>query len=186
MLKFQKSVATHCGVVCFSETYKNPALWGHYADKFMGMCLGYEFTRTDKFRKVSYEPRRLSMEQFTDLIKFLQKDVKSRRFVEKYNHDSYERARDQLLDLMHTKSCNWEYEKEWRGWARKEISDSGLYFAEFKQCELREILIGFRCPQQEKIKSKLRSLIAQYPDSPPKIFSTQRSLSTYEIKAVAV
>ena len=185
LLKFQKTLATNYGVVCFSETYDNPALWGHYADKFMGICLGYEFTRTDKFRKVSYEPRRLPIEQFSDLIKFLQRNVKSRRLVERYNHNSYERAREQLLDLMHTKSCNWEYEREWRAWSRKEISENEMYFAELNKCELREILIGFRSPKQSKIKSQIRKLIAKYPDPPPKIFLTQRSLSTYKIKKVA-
>ena len=87
VLKFQKELATNYGVICFSETYKNPALWGHYADKFMGMCLGYEFTRTDKFRKVSYQQDRLPMEQCDDLIKLLENDIQSRRFIEKFNNN---------------------------------------------------------------------------------------------------
>ena len=172
VLKFQKGLATDYGVICFSETYKNPALWGHYADKFMGMCLGYEFTRTDKFRKVSYQQKRFTMEKFTDLIRLLRNDVESRRFIERFNNNSFKKARNQLLDLMHTKSYNWEYEGEWRAWSRKEILDGKLYFAELEQCELREILIGFRCPKQSKIKSQVRKLIAQYPDPPPKIFGS--------------
>ena len=184
-LKLQKTIADKYGVVCFSETYKNPALWGHYADKYEGICLGYNVTLTDEFRKVSYEPRRLPMEKFTDLVRLLQNDVESRRFVEKFYNNSFQRARDQLLDLLHTKSYDWKYEEEWRAWARKEFNDDKWYFAELKQYELSEILIGFRCPKQSKIKSQIRRLITKYPDPPPKIFLTQRSLSTYEIKRVA-
>ena len=143
------------------------------------------FTRTDKFRKVSYQQKRFTMENFTDLIRLLRNDVESRRFIERFNNNSFKKARNQLLDLMHTKSYNWEYEEEWRAWSRKENLDGKLYFAELEQCELREILIGFRCPKQSKIKSQVRKLIAQYPDPPPKIFFTQRSLSTYEIERVA-
>ena len=185
VLKFQKELATNYGVICFSETYKNPALWGHYADKFMGMCLGYEFTRTDKFRKVSYQQNRLPMEQCDDLIRLLENDIQSRRFIEKFNNNSFQKARNQLLSLMHIKSRNWKYEEEWRAWSRKEHLDGKLYFAELEQFELREILIGFRCPKQSKIKSQVRKLLAQYPDPLPKIYFTQRSLSTYEIERVA-
>ncbi len=35
--------ASH-GVLCFSKSWKNPLLWGHYADKLCGVALGFEVT----------------------------------------------------------------------------------------------------------------------------------------------
>jgi hypothetical protein len=34
----EKINATH-GVLCFSRSWKNPVLWGHYADKLRGVAL---------------------------------------------------------------------------------------------------------------------------------------------------
>lgn len=30
------------GVVCFTETWRNPVMWSHYGDKHAGVCLGYD------------------------------------------------------------------------------------------------------------------------------------------------
>ena len=29
------------GLLCFSKTWRNPVLWGHYADSHRGLCLGF-------------------------------------------------------------------------------------------------------------------------------------------------
>ncbi|NDP48093.1 MAG: DUF2971 domain-containing protein [Sulfuriferula multivorans] len=30
------------GLLCFSESWHNPVLWSHYADKHRGVCLGFD------------------------------------------------------------------------------------------------------------------------------------------------
>ena len=53
-------------MLCLSETYKNPLMWGHYADKGRGMCLGFDVIDDDpgelfppEVIKVAYEPDRV-------------------------------------------------------------------------------------------------------------------------------
>lgn len=40
--KTKKELSKTKGILCFSKTWKNPVLWGHYADKHKGICLGFE------------------------------------------------------------------------------------------------------------------------------------------------
>ena len=40
-LNLRKEVVRRLVVVCFSETYQEPLLWGHYAEKFRGVCLAF-------------------------------------------------------------------------------------------------------------------------------------------------
>ena len=30
------------GLLCFSEDWRNPVQWAHYADKHQGLCFGFE------------------------------------------------------------------------------------------------------------------------------------------------
>ena len=30
------------GLMCFSDNWKSPVMWSHYADKHMGICLGFD------------------------------------------------------------------------------------------------------------------------------------------------
>lgn len=46
------------GLLCFSKTWRNPVLWGHYADKHKGLCLGFEIA-SNLLGKVEYIDSRL-------------------------------------------------------------------------------------------------------------------------------
>ena len=61
------------GVVCFSRHFHNPLLWSHYADKFKGICLGfdidiYDDDDKDIIKPVDYVQNRLSNKEFGALI----------------------------------------------------------------------------------------------------------------------
>ena len=30
------------GILCFSENWNNPVMWAHYADRYKGVCLGFD------------------------------------------------------------------------------------------------------------------------------------------------
>ena len=38
--RFKAQIDQTKGIICFSGTWNNPLLWGHYADKHRGMTLG--------------------------------------------------------------------------------------------------------------------------------------------------
>ena len=55
-------------MICVSSTYKNPSLWGHYADRGKGICLGFEtnlYKKSDKLMfKMEYSKERIDMNEF--------------------------------------------------------------------------------------------------------------------------
>ena len=174
--EFHTYLANMFCLVCFSETYRDPLLWGHYADRFKGICLGfdtehYDDPTKDHATKIAYVKDRI------DIIEF------GLRFI---NGGLMEDNTSKTHKILYIKSCNWEHEKEWRIWDERTEPDpvAGLRFIPFgNQIKLREILIGLRCTEENAdIKSRLDKLAAAYSPDPPKIFLTQRSLSTFDIE----
>ena len=44
------------GLICFSKSWSNPVLWGHYAESHTGIALGFDAPRT-KLKEVFYARR---------------------------------------------------------------------------------------------------------------------------------
>lgn len=84
------------GVSCFSEVKDNLLMWGHYADKYRGFCLGFRtgIHPFEKVKKIKYS---------RDLPTFDVVDI-----LVNGNFD------DALDALFYTKSKSWSYEREWR------------------------------------------------------------------------
>ena len=40
--KRKEQINTNRGLICFSKSWHNPLMWGHYAEKHTGMCLGFD------------------------------------------------------------------------------------------------------------------------------------------------
>ena len=165
-LRIRKSLMEKHGVICLSKICGNPAMWGHYADNGKGMCLGFDVDLHDDngkelVKKVCYVPNRLD----TDLS----------RFTSDF---------EEVKKLLYTKSSNWEYEEEWRLWIsiveeERDPVTNHQFFPFNGQIRLREILVGFRC-EEENIKRRLEKLAAGYP-SPPEITFPRPSSSAFEL-----
>lgn len=126
---------TNNGLICMSETWKSPLLWGHYADCHKGVCLIFNVDDSSKWRKVKYTDQRKSLDDFgVDTIN----DLKGEDFT----------------TLCSTKFKAWEYEQEWRLFpklrpARKDFVD-GNFFYKFSDNDgeimrLDGIIFGARC-----------------------------------------
>jgi hypothetical protein len=116
------------GFVSFSDNWKSPLMWGHYAQNHTGVCLGIEIP-DKRVLQVNYQPDRLEM-----LI----------------NMSPLEAATDSeiIKQVVTTKFKEWSYEREWRYISKLEHKDqdTGFYFVEFSpDFELREIIAGARC-----------------------------------------
>ena len=92
--------------------------------------------------------------------------------------------------MFYVKSHHWQHEKEWRLLSAEEklLLDSitGLYFFPFAdRLILREILIGFRC-EEENIERRFERLIDDdnYYDPKPNIIPTRLSRAAFEIEKV--
>lgn len=186
----RKEFIEKTGAVSFSDTFRDPILWGHYADNCKGIALGFDVQcdygpTTGYAKKVKYVKHKIDICEIG--MKFSGNELSLLKTVENMN----ERSRSMLLmNLLLTKSHNWSYEKEWRllsGEEKLELEPvSGLYFCPFAdRLRLREILIGFRC-EELNIKRRVERLIDDdaYPDPKPEISCTRLSRSAFQIDKV--
>ena len=184
-LDFQSLYAKEIKFVCFSETDREPSLWGHYADKCRGICLGFDIEPNfmqKMFYKIKYIQDRLDIEK--PVISELTKEDTNKGYH----------------DIRLYKSHHWQHENEWRMYISKDSEEllkldatTSLYFLNFnfnygfgivQILKLREILIGFRC-EEENIESRFQSLINddnKYPNPKPAIIRTRLSPSSFEIE----
>ena len=104
------------GLLCFSETWGNPVLWGHYADSHRGICLGFDVPRTF-LSKVEYVTYRLPVPKIVD--------------------EAFMRR------LLSTKFSHWQYEQEYRAFVGLDTETDGLYFIDFSDTvKLRSVIVG--------------------------------------------
>lgn len=123
--RMKSKLAENRGVLCFSDNWHNPVMWGHYADRHAGICLGFD-APDECLGKVEYSRKRLVAD------------------VEKLINPSSLTPEDARRFLF-TKYSHWRYEREWRCFVTLEEADAetGLYFAEFSdRLKLKCVIVG--------------------------------------------
>jgi len=124
------------GLLCFSKSWRNPVLWGHYAEKHQGLCLGFDIPSTHA-RQVAYVNSRFSWPETLD-----------EPFVQQ---------------LLFTKFSHWSYEDEYRVYAQLDTAENGLYFADL--CDspvLREVIVG--C-ESKVARSEIQEALGEHAGS---------------------
>ena len=127
------------GLICFSRTWSNPLLWGHYADKHTGIALGFDVP-DHLLSEVLYTSQRVRI------------DVDSKTKRPNLNEALVNR-------LLRTKFVDWKYENEYRLFVQldPETKESGLFFHDFSEdLKLMEVILGPRC---ELPINRIRSLL---------------------------
>ncbi|WP_019834444.1 DUF2971 domain-containing protein [Sphingomonas sp. PR090111-T3T-6A] len=124
LLRSKEELSRQRGMLCFSRNWRNPVMWGHYAEKHQGLCLGFDVPDS-YLERVRYQQRRLKID--TAVV-----------------DRGGQAALDFVLALMNTKFSHWRYENEMRLFVSLDQPDpSGLYFAEFSDhLLLREVIVG--------------------------------------------
>ena len=120
----RRSFSGKYGLLCFSGTWTEPLLWGHYADKHKGVALGFELLH-DQIIEVEYtsSPVRKQIEVATD-------------------SEDNEKL---FFDLAKIKYHKWEYENEYRILvALKDCTEiDGQRFLRFdERLKIKEIILG--------------------------------------------
>ena len=118
------------GLLCFSESFCSPLLWGHYTSCAAGLALGFDpaqFALENRI-KITYCPERPAY-----------RPVKLPM--------TYERRQEVFRDCFGVKAEEWRYEDEVRYVQElsKCVPSYGLYFAPFDPLSLKQVLIGPRC-----------------------------------------
>ena len=125
MRKWKAGMASFCGMVCFSRTWRNPVQWSHYADKHRGLCLGFDVP-DDSALPVTYSGLR-SREEAREL---LERGTTNEATVQKF---------------LSTKYAHWHYEQEVRLFVKLEDRDpeAQLFFEDFSdKLKLTEVIVG--------------------------------------------
>lgn len=135
-------IKSRAGLLCMSETWKEPLMWGHYADNHRGVCLAFE-VNPNKFRQVLYVDERPKLEDFNT------KKVKDLKGEE--------------IDLISTmKFKQWSYEREWRSFVRLlnlDYVDGNHYKLFDKHLVLKGMLFGSRCELKD---ARLTYILTQH------------------------
>lgn len=129
------------GLICFSRTWSNPLLWGHYAEKHTGIALGFDIPDS-LLSEVLYTSQRVRIE-----VDPATKEVKLDEKV--------------VNRLLRTKFSDWKYEEESRAFIELDHStrEGGMYFQDFSEhLNLMEVILGPRCELPiERIRTLLKS-----------------------------
>ena len=159
--KFTHSVAnefrekSRLGVCCLTDTYQSLPMWSHYADNHTGCCLMFDFSNysnQDRNKRFPFH----NMEK----IKY-QKNLPMNNF---------------LLPRAYYKSCEWEYEHEWRAVMFdedippiKESNGAGLYSL---NGFLSKIILGHNMEDAYKkvIKAAARQRNISVQQASPKLY----------------
>ena len=103
----KRALSEYMGLLCFSENWRNPVQWSHYAESHRGICLGFDVAPSAEMRKVRYVENRIS----------------PNLRAMKAEGDA---AVNHMLELLTLKFKHWEYEQEHRLFVRLNEKDEGL------------------------------------------------------------
>lgn len=157
---FKDNLNSTTGMICFSGSWGNPLLWGHYADKHSGMALGFDIP-DEYLTPVHYTTQRAKVEF----------DQETRTIVDG------SRLTDRLL---RTKFVDWKYEDEKRMFVDLDPNsqEGGNHFMEFSESiVLREVILGLKC---DLPVSRIRQLLKDEP-SPVKVLKAGMALRAFKI-----
>lgn len=136
------------GILCFSDTPKEPVLWSHYADKHRGVVFEVDYLfDPEHVIQMSYPSERLVIDA---------------SIYAKLQHDEIE-LKDYFLQLLNRmiqqKSPSWAYEREYRVHfdilRDKDLQISGgHYFKRIPDNFLTRVILGWRCPLEEQYVMK--------------------------------
>lgn len=146
LTNFKRAMAAQYGVLCFSQRWQNPVMWGHYADRHRGLCLGFDVA-ADLAAPVSYTHRRLRALTMKILEGRLDQEI--------------------TRQLLFTKFAHWRYETEERSFVRlteaKRAPETELYFVEFSaQLKLVTVIAG---AESTINRSRLREALGPLAES---------------------
>lgn len=128
------------GIVCFSEDWRGPLLWSHYAERHRGLCLGFDVL-SSRVQPVTYSPERIEPEMAALLS------------------SSAAVSGPAMIRMLTTKSTDWQYEKEVRAFVRLRDMEfvNGNFFLHFsKSLALREVWVG---PESNVTRAQLASVL---------------------------
>lgn len=153
------------GLICFSKSWSNPLLWGHYAEKHTGICLSFDI------------PDELPKDELPKDVIYAENPMKIRIDPKTNLPQISEHEMDRLL---RTKFSDWKYEDEVRLFVGLDHNtiESGCYFYSFSEkLVLREVVLGPRC---EIPIEGVRKLVSTF-DQPVRVLKSRIAFSSFRV-----
>ena len=151
-------------VSCFAESKENELLWGHYADKHNGICIGFEFSPVyeDKFQICP--------------VRYLGKIVPI---------DGSSGKTKTILYWLTTKSTIWEYEQEFRA-IMKAKNDTSSELVTFKPNVIKEVIFGCKVTEPQ-IKTTIKQIKGSHREySKIKFTKMKINPSNFSLKEIEI
>ena len=129
------------GILSLTEDPLNKLMWAHYADSHKGIAIGISEYDNDFYKKVIYnnpsEIPKFDLDMLITELKFY--------YTHQSNEISFED--ESFKNALNTKTCEWEYEKEWRGFQENYGSYpiNGI---------ISEVIFGLNCSEENKQRIK--------------------------------
>lgn len=117
----EELVRSERGVLCFSDNWRNPTIWAHYADQHRGICLGFDIPEPT-IERVQYKKTRERLPFPPNL---------------------------RTAKIMLTcKFESWAYEKEVRTFPSTHEREAGIPYIDFgDHLTLVQVILGMRCKE---------------------------------------
>ena len=149
------------GLVCFSRSWSNPLMWGHYGERHTGICLGFDVP-DEMLADVIYAKKLLKLE--------IDKKTKKPMLTEEV-----------MKKLLLTKFYDWQYENEVRLFVEldHDTIESGKYFYSFSNdLILREVILGPHC---ELPIEGVRNIVASFTPS-VRVIKSRIAFTKFEVR----
>lgn len=154
------AMAKKQGLICFSNSWRSPVMWSHYANRHRGVCLGFEIP-DECLSEVIYRDERLP-----------------------YNPDILESdpeaAKNLMFNLATTKFSAWSYEDEWRVFVdlSETTQENRLHFATYsKELQLKKIIVGHHA---KMTRQQIEDLIEKQ-DNRPDCFKARPAFKSFNM-----
>lgn len=122
---FIREASSRFGLLCFSDNWKSPVMWAHYANKHSGVCLGFDINDAH-----------LTSVRYLDA-----------RMLHRFSHESLEHSVQFIDHMLYQKAQEWSYEREMRAIILLDRRKQSMHHIPFgHDLQLREVVIGCRNP----------------------------------------
>jgi len=123
--KIRDELAQKRGMLCFSQDWRNPVQWSHYAERHLGLAMGFDLP-DELLTPIIYSSMRVD----PDVSVLMSKN----------------NSAESLMKIgLTTKYRHWQYEKEMRVFVDLNERDpsTGLFFVPFSdELCLKEVIVG--------------------------------------------
>ncbi len=148
------------GLICMSESWRSPLMWGHYADSHEGVCIGFELD-VNSFTKVEYIRSRLGINHF-----------EKSSFSELGDND--------LLKMMNYKFSAWSYEQEYRYFVyrREMFHENNIDFLRIENLfRPKQFILGARC----KLSAMQNIMASKYQEQGMEVFRARSAFRSFRM-----